>query len=139
MSLKKTEEETFEEVTKWGDQPDEFLSAMQTEYPPVADMLTVRQLRLLSKSSTLPYPGEKKNVNEEFVEDLAAYVHTRLAAIESKKNLRNILLSPATSDKSILLKETNSPILVMRKVSQISLEGLRSDERSTIAIHSCHL
>jgi SpoVK/Ycf46/Vps4 family AAA+-type ATPase len=116
MSLKKTEEETFEEVTKWGDQPDEFLSAMQTEYPPVADMLTVRQLRLLSKSSTLPYPGEKKNVNEEFVEDLAAYIHTRLAAIESKKNLRNSLLSPATSDKSILLKETNSPILVMRKI-----------------------
>ena len=108
--------EEFEEVIKFGDQPAEFLAAMQKEYPPLVNILTTKQVRLLAKPPTAPYPIGDKNVNEEYLDDLMAYFRARIIVKEAKKTLQGELMTPVTSDKSVLVKETNVPILVNRKV-----------------------
>ena len=109
--------EVFEEVTKWGDDPEGFLAAMQKEYPPLVNILTTKQVKLLAKSPKDPYPTGETDVNEEFISDLMAYYRARLGAKEARKSLQGELLAPVTSDKSILVEETRAPILVLKKVS----------------------
>ena len=118
MSEKIGEEvQVFEEVAKWGDDPEGFLAAMQKEYPPLVNILTTKQVKLLAKSPKDPYPAGETDVNEEFMSDLTAYFVTHIIAMESKKGLRNSLVDPVTSDKSIMVEETNVPISVANKVS----------------------
>ena len=109
--------EVFEEVTKWGDDPVAFLAAMQKEYPPLVNILTMKQVKLLAKSPKDPYPAGETDVNEEFISDLMAYYRARLGAKEARKSLQGELLAPVTSDKSVLVEETRAPILVLKKVS----------------------
>ena len=119
-----TVEEKFEEVTKWGDDPVEFLSAMQKEYPPLANILTTKQVKLLAKSPKDPYPTGKTDVNEEFISDMIAYYRALIGSKEIQDNLQSELLAPVTSDKSILVEETKAPILVLKKVSLCILDTL---------------
>ena len=112
----KEREEVPDGVIKFGDQPAEFLAAMQKEYPPLVNILTTKQVRLLAKPPTAPYPLGKKNVNEEYLDDLMAYFHSRLYFKMAENMLHEELLAPVTNNKSVLLKETNVPIDVMRKV-----------------------
>ena len=112
-----TVKETFEEVTKWGDDPVEFLAAMQKEYPPLASILTTKQVKLLAKSPKDPYPAGKTDVNEEFISDMIAYYRALVGSKEIKDNLQSELVAPVTSDKSVLVEESKAPILVLKKVS----------------------
>ena len=119
-----TVEEKFEEVTKWGDDPVGFLSALQKEYPPLANILTTKQVKLLAKSPKDPYPAGETDVNEEFISDMIAYYRALIGSKEIQDNLQSELLAPVTSDKSILVEETKAPILVLKKVSLCILDTL---------------
>ena len=113
---KATVEKVYEEIEKWGDRPEEFLSAMQKEYPPLVHILSRKQVKLLAKSPREPYPTGETNVNEEFISDMMAYYRARLGVKEAKKGLHVDLMSTVTSDKSILVKKTTAPIFVLEKV-----------------------
>ena len=106
----------FEEVTKWGDFPEQFLAAMQKEFPPLLSILTTKQAKLLTKSPKDPYPAGETDVNGEFIADLSAYFVTHIVALDAKKGLRDSLIVPVKSNKSILVEETNVPISVANKV-----------------------
>ena len=110
------EVQVFEEVTKWGDDSDEFLAAMQKEYPPLPNILTTKQAKLLTKSPKDPYPAGETGANEEFIADLTAYFVTHIVGEEAKKGLRSSLVVPVKSNKSIMVEETNVPISVASKV-----------------------
>ena len=116
--------EKFEEVAKWGDDPVEFLAAMQKEYPPLVNILTTKQVKLLAKSPKDPYPAGETDVNEEFIGDMIAYYRALIGSKEIQDNLQSELLAPVTSDKSILVEETKAPILVLKKVSLCILDTL---------------
>ncbi len=72
--------------------PIVFLSSLREACPDVISMLNSKQARLLSKSPTEPY--DLKDINEQYLVDMASLFGVRQRVEDAQQALRTSLLAP---------------------------------------------
>ena len=113
------QEEDFSDMEEFGDDPVAFLDELREEYPPLMSILNQRQIRLLAKSPKDPYLSEGNNVNEEFLNDMAACYKAKTAGSEGRKALQNALLAPVKEEKTVEVDKSCAPLTVLKKVRDL--------------------
>lgn len=82
--------------------PVAFLSALRASCPNITSMLNSKQAKLLSKSPKEPY--DPKDVNEEYLTDMAAFFGVKQKMEDANQALRNQLLQPNKVDEEVDVK-----------------------------------
>ena len=79
--------------------PIVFLEKMCKECPNILSLMNAKQAKLLAKSPTQPY--ECKDVNKEYLKDMAAYYGVKLKVINAQQAIRNSLLTPQLKTEEV--------------------------------------
>jgi len=79
--------------------PVAFLARLTKECPDVLSFLTTKQAKLLSKNPTELY--QLRDVNEEYLTDMACYHSVRAKSKDSKSSLSKALLTPMAKNKEL--------------------------------------
>ena len=90
--------------------PVAFLQRVSQTSPHVLSLLNTKQAKLLAKSLKEPYEG--KNINEQYLTDMAAYVSAKQKIDDSQSSLRQTLLTPSLIKEEVdvenFLKQTET-------------------------------
>lgn len=113
--------ETVADMEQFGGDPVAFLEALRTEFPPLMSILNQRQIRLLAKSPKDPYLSEGNNVNEEFLNDMAACYKAKMAGSEGRKALQGALLAPVQKEKTVEADKSRVPLAVLKRVRHFAV------------------
>ena len=92
-----------------------FLTRLRQKYPYVLALLSTKQAKVLSKSPTEPY--QHKNVNEEYLSDIACYYSVMKTIENAKVVLSNALLTPRAKDKELDVEGSQMKQRIMDEVS----------------------
>ena len=94
--------------------PVAFLSALRDACPNITSMLNSKQAKLLSKSPEEPY--DPKDINEQYLTDLAAFYGVKQKQEDANQALRNQLLLPNKKDEEWDVKGFTVRIKALEKV-----------------------
>lgn len=79
--------------------PIAFLERMRKECPNILSLMNAKQAKLLAKSPNQPY--ERKDVNEEYLKDMAAYYGAKQKVEDAQQAIRNSLLTPQLKTEEV--------------------------------------
>ena len=94
--------------------PVAFLSALRDACPNITSMLNSKQAKLLSKSPEEPY--DPKDINEQYLTDLAAFYGVKQKQENAKLALRHQLLLPHKQYEDLDVKGFTVKIKALEKV-----------------------
>ena len=102
--------------------PIAFLTSLREICPDVTSMLNSKQAKLLSRSPQEPY--DSKDVNEQYLVDMASYYGVKQKVEDANQSLRNNLLSPNKVNEAIDVKSFTIRVEVLEKVSIVKLVAI---------------
>lgn len=102
--------------------PVAFLTSLRKACPDVISMLNTKQAKLLSKSSKEPY--DPKDVNEEYLVDMASFFGVKQRAEDAQQALRNHLLLPNKVKEEVDVQGFTVKLEVLGKVSANVIDHL---------------
>ena len=106
--------------TKDDDTPSEFenpvvfLERMREECPNLLLLMTAKQAKLLAKSPSQPY--DPKDVNEEYLKDMAACFGAKQKVEDAQQSIRNSLLTPQHKAKEWNVENFEKQTECLKKV-----------------------
>ncbi len=96
--------------------PVVFLSSVQEACPDVISMLNTKQARLLSRSPTEPYDPDPKDINEQYLVDLASFYGIKQKVENARHALQNQLLTPNKVKEEVDVASFTLKLEVLEKV-----------------------
>lgn len=79
--------------------PIAFLEKKRKECPNILSLMNDKQAKLLAKSPNQPYG--RKDVNEEYLKDMAAYYGAKQKVEDAQQAIRNSLLTPQLKTEEV--------------------------------------
>ena len=96
--------------------PVVFLERMRKECPNILSLMNAKQAKLLAKSPDQPY--ERKDVNEEYLKDMAAYYGAKQKVEDAQQAIRNSLLTPQLKTEEVDVEGFEKQTECLKKVKE---------------------
>lgn len=94
--------------------PVVFLERMRKECPNILSLMNAKQAKLLAKSPDQSY--ERKDVNEEYLKDMAAYYGAMQKVEDAQQAMRNSLLTPQLKTEEVDVEGFEKQTECLKKV-----------------------